>query len=203
MTIIARVFVVVELIPCMNILNEKKLLDNLRHFLWHFDSNTLLCWILLGLFFCLWNSLFIKPFWVIMCVQWRDPERTDYKVWCLNELIASWAPMVGLTSSWSKEVGRCFPEWGINNKSWSCLNKAHEAFFFFLVSISQCLSPDRYRQTYLDMYLEFKRYHSTLAALTLIIFFRSVEIFTPKKNNPENKILWRKILNLQEYYYFY
>jgi hypothetical protein len=37
------------------------------------------------------------------------------------------------------------------------------------------------------MYLEFKRYHSTSAALTLIIVFRSVEIFTPKKIIPRTK----------------
>jgi hypothetical protein len=166
----------------------KKLLDNLWHFLWHFDSNALLCWILLGLFSVYGIVCSSSLFWVIMWIQWRDPERTDSKVWCLNELITSWAPMVGLTSSCSKEVGRCFPELGINNQSWSCLNKAHEAFFFFfLVSISQCPSPDRYRQTYLDMYLEFKRYHSTLAALTLIIVFRSVEIFTPKTTIPRTK----------------
>jgi hypothetical protein len=60
--------------------------------------------------------------------------------------------------------------------------------FFFFPCLNLSVSfTDRYRQTYLDMYLEFKRYHSTLAALTLIIVFRSVENFTPKTIIPRTK----------------
>jgi hypothetical protein len=123
-----------------------------------------------------------------MCMQWQIPwtkwpqgvvpQWTDHKLSsdALIDFKLKQKKLGGVSLSWASIIR-------VDHVS----TRPMKPFFFSLVSNSQCLSPDQYRQTYLDMYLEFKRYHSTSAALTLIIVFRSVEIFTPKIIIPRTK----------------